>query len=108
MRATPVSLTALLLTASTALAQTTAQTPSPAPDAATGGIGDYWWLIVVVVLVAPWPSGTSHADVHGSEGIGWPPSPPRSVQSRAPGAGSLFGTPSPASTSAVGRPRRSD
>ena len=42
MRATPVSLTALLLTASTALAQTTAQTPSPAPDAATGGIGDYW------------------------------------------------------------------
>jgi hypothetical protein len=106
MRATPVSLTALLLTASTALAQTTAQTP--APDAATGGIGDYWWLIVVVVLVAPWPSGTSHADVHGSEGIGWPPSPPRSVQSRAPGAGSLFGTPSPASTSAVGRPRRSD
>jgi LPXTG-motif cell wall-anchored protein len=54
MRATPVSLTALLLTASTALAQTTAQTPSPspAPDAATGGIGDYWWLIVVVVLVA--------------------------------------------------------
>jgi LPXTG-motif cell wall-anchored protein len=50
MRATPVSLTALLLTASTALAQTTAQTP--APDAATGGIGDYWWLIVVVVLVA--------------------------------------------------------
>ena len=52
MRATPVSLTALLLTASTALAQTTAQTPFPAPDAATGGIGDYWWLIVVVVLVA--------------------------------------------------------
>jgi LPXTG-motif cell wall-anchored protein len=54
MRATPVSLTALLLTASTALAQTTAQTPSPspAPDATTGGIGDYWWLIVVVVLVA--------------------------------------------------------
>jgi LPXTG-motif cell wall-anchored protein len=52
MRAPLVSLTALLLTASTALAQTTAQTPSPAPDATTGGIGDYWWLIVVVVLVA--------------------------------------------------------
>jgi LPXTG-motif cell wall-anchored protein len=52
MRAPLVSLTALLLTASTALAQTTAQTPAPAPDAATGGIGDYWWLIVVVVLVA--------------------------------------------------------
>jgi LPXTG-motif cell wall-anchored protein len=52
MHATLVSLTALLLTASTALAQTTAQTPSPAPDAATGGIADYWWLIVVVVLVA--------------------------------------------------------
>ena len=42
MRATLVSLTALLLTASTALAQTTAQPPSPAPDAATGGIGDYY------------------------------------------------------------------
>ena len=52
MRATLVGLTAFLLTASRALAQATAQTPSPAPDAATGGIGDYWWLIVVVVLAA--------------------------------------------------------
>jgi LPXTG-motif cell wall-anchored protein len=52
MRATLVGLTAFLLTTSTALAQTTAQTPSPAPDAATGGIGDYWWLIVVAVLAA--------------------------------------------------------
>ena len=52
MHATLVGLTAFVLTASTALAQTTAQTPSPAPDAATGGIADYWWLIVVVVLVA--------------------------------------------------------
>jgi hypothetical protein len=42
MRATPVSLTALLLTASTALAQTTAQTPSPSPTqrpVALGTIG---------------------------------------------------------------------
>ena len=52
MRATLVGLTALVLTASTALAQTTPTTPAPAPEAATGGIGDYWWLIVVVVLVA--------------------------------------------------------
>ena len=52
MHATLVGLTALLLSAFTALAQTTPQTPSAAPDAATGGIGDYWWLIVVVVLVA--------------------------------------------------------
>ena len=52
MRATLVGLMAFVLTASTALAQTTAQTPSPAPDAATGGLGDYWWLIIVVVLVA--------------------------------------------------------
>jgi LPXTG-motif cell wall-anchored protein len=52
MRATIVGLTALLLTAATALAQTTPQTPTPAPDAATGGIADYWWIIVVVVLVA--------------------------------------------------------
>jgi hypothetical protein len=52
MKATLVGLTAFVLTASTALAQTTAQTPSPAPDAAAGGIADYWWLIVVVVLVA--------------------------------------------------------
>jgi LPXTG-motif cell wall-anchored protein len=52
MQATLVSLTAFVLTASAALAQTTAQTPSAAPDAATGGIADYWWLIVVVVLVA--------------------------------------------------------
>jgi LPXTG-motif cell wall-anchored protein len=42
----------LLLSASRALAQTTTQTPSPAPDAATGGIADYWWIIVVVMLVA--------------------------------------------------------
>jgi LPXTG-motif cell wall-anchored protein len=52
MKATLVGLTALLLSASTALAQTTPATPSPAPDAATGGIADYWWLIVVVVLAA--------------------------------------------------------
>ena len=52
MRATLVGLTALLLSASTALAQTTPATPAPAPDAATGGIADYWWIIVVVVLVA--------------------------------------------------------
>ena len=42
MHATLVGLTALLLSASTALAQTTPTTPSPAPDAATGGIADYW------------------------------------------------------------------
>jgi LPXTG-motif cell wall-anchored protein len=52
MHATLVGLTALLFSASRALAQTTPTTPSPAPDAATGGIADYWWIIVVVVLVA--------------------------------------------------------
>jgi LPXTG-motif cell wall-anchored protein len=52
MHATLVGLTAFVLTASTALAQTTPTTPSPAPDVATGGIADYWWIIVVVVLVA--------------------------------------------------------
>jgi hypothetical protein len=49
----PISLTTIMsfvfLAASGALAQTTA--PSPAP-AATGDFGDYWWLIVLVLVIA--------------------------------------------------------
>jgi hypothetical protein len=41
----------MLLATGAALAQTTGQTPSPAPEGA-GGIGDYWWLIIVAVLIA--------------------------------------------------------
>jgi LPXTG-motif cell wall-anchored protein len=51
MRTQMASLITMLLSTGAALAQTTAQTPSPAPDG-TGGIRDYWWLIIVVVLIA--------------------------------------------------------
>src|SRR3712207_11685 len=61
MRAILTGLTTLTLATSSALATTTAPT-TPAPGAtpgagapgagAAGGIGDYWWLIIVVVLVA--------------------------------------------------------
>jgi LPXTG-motif cell wall-anchored protein len=48
MRAILAGLTTLML-AAPSLATTT---PAPGSPAATGGIGDYWWLIVVLVLVA--------------------------------------------------------
>jgi hypothetical protein len=51
MRATTLATLTSLLATSLALAQTTPQTPSPAPEA-TGGFADYWWLTVVVVLIA--------------------------------------------------------
>jgi hypothetical protein len=43
-------------------------TQRPVASGTTGGssLWSCWW---------PWPSGTSHADVRGSEGIGWSPSP---------------------------------
>jgi LPXTG-motif cell wall-anchored protein len=50
MRAILAGLTTSMLAASAALATTS---PAPGtPAAPTGGIGDYWWLIIVLVLVA--------------------------------------------------------
>jgi hypothetical protein len=50
MRAILAGLTTLTLAASAALATTS---PAPGtPAAPTGGIRDYWWLIIVLVLVA--------------------------------------------------------
>ena len=50
-------LASMFIALSAALAQTTAPAPAPAPAApATGGIGDYWWLIILalVIAVAAW------------------------------------------------------
>ena len=49
----------ILLTASSAWAQTTPGTPpttGPAATGQTGGLGDYWWviLLVIVVIAAIW------------------------------------------------------
>ena len=45
--------TFLFLAASSAWAQTTPAPGSPAGDAATGGgIGDYWWVILLILVVA--------------------------------------------------------
>jgi len=50
-------MTFLVLTASSAWAQTTPATPGspPATDPAatgqTGGIGDYWWVILLAIIV---------------------------------------------------------
>ena len=51
MRTKLAGISGYLRAASSALATTTAPT-SPAPGATSGGIADYWWLIIVLVLVA--------------------------------------------------------
>ncbi len=44
----------LMLTASLAMAQTTdpATPAAPVAPVADGGVGDWWWLILVVALIA--------------------------------------------------------
>lgn len=51
MRAILAGLCNILLATSAALATTTAPT-EPAPGATPGDIADYWWVIIVLILVA--------------------------------------------------------
>jgi hypothetical protein len=45
-------LASMFIAVSAALAQTTAPAPAPAPAAPAGGIGDYWWLIILALVIA--------------------------------------------------------